>query len=253
MTSIWWIRRDLRLTDNPTLRAALEAGDVIPVFILDPAFSTQSPRRQSFLHEGLATLDKDLRARNSYLVTRSGSPLEILRQLLSETHSTTIFAEEDYTPYARKRDSLVAAELPLQLILGQTVHPPEFVKKADGKPYTIYTPYSKVWKSLLTKIHLLPAPEKISTPAGIESEAISSFETNPLFPAGEAEAQRTWSPTSPDVGANVGTRSGWTPTNPSLLRTPQSHGLGRHIIFIALFQIWNALPAPSRPAFNLRP
>jgi deoxyribodipyrimidine photo-lyase len=163
---------------------------VIPVFILDPAFSAQSPRRQSFLHEGLAALDKDLRARNSYLVTRSGSPLEVLRQLLSKTHATAIFAEEDYTPYARKRDAQIAAQLPLQLIAGQTVHHPEFVKKADGKPYTIYTPYSKVWKSMLTEIHLLPAPEKISTPKNIFSEPLPEYKTNPLFPAGEAEAQR---------------------------------------------------------------
>jgi deoxyribodipyrimidine photo-lyase len=190
MTNIWWIRRDLRLTDNPALQFALEAGDVIPVFILDPAFSAQSPRRQSFLHEGLAALDKDLRARNSYLVTRSGSPLEVLRQLLSKTHATAIFAEEDYTPYARKRDAQIAAQLPLQLIAGQTVHHPEFVKKADGKPYTIYTPYSKVWKSMLTEIHLLPAPEKISTPKNIFSEPLPEYKTNPLFPAGEAEAQR---------------------------------------------------------------
>ena len=190
MTSIWWIRRDLRLTDNPTLHAALEAGDVVPVFILDPAFSHQSPRRRSFLYEGLSALDNDLRARNSYLVTRHGNPLEVLRQLLSETHASTIFAEEDYTPYARKRDSLVASQLPLQLIAGQTVHHPEFVKKTDGKPYTIYTPYSKVWKSMLAEIQLLPAPKNINTPADIKSEPIPAFESNPLFPAGEAEAIR---------------------------------------------------------------
>ncbi len=212
MTSIWWIRRDVRLTDNPTLRAALGAGDVVPVFILDPAFSTQSPRRRSFLHEGLSALDKDLRARNSYLVTRRGNPLEVLHQLIQETNATTIFAEEDYTPYARKRDSLIASQLPLQLIAGQTVHHPEFVKKADGKPYTVYTPYSKVWKSLLTEIQLLPAPEKISTPKNIFSEPLPEYKTNPLFPAGEAEAQRrltkftgvqrllTLAPTSGDVG-----------------------------------------------------
>jgi deoxyribodipyrimidine photo-lyase len=190
MTSIWWIRRDLRLTDNPTLRAALEAGDVIPVFILDPAFSIQSPRRRSFLHEGLAALDNDLRARNSYLVTRHGNPLEVLHQLIQDTNATAIFAEEDFTPYARKRDSLIASQLPLQLILGQTIYHPEFVKKADGKPYTIYTPYSKVWKSLLTEIQLLPAPEKISTPANIFLEPLPAYETNLLFPAGEAEALR---------------------------------------------------------------
>jgi len=189
MTSIWWIRRDLRLTDNPTLHAALEAGDVIPVFILDPAFSAQSPRRRSFLYEGLSYLHKNLQTRGSYLVIRTGKPADVLRQLIQETNAATIFAEEDYTPYARKRDAQIASQLPLQLILGQTVHHPEFVKKADGKPYTIYTPYSKVWKSLLTVIHLLPAPENISTPENIFSEPLPAYETNPLFPAGEAEAQ----------------------------------------------------------------
>ena len=63
MNSIWWIRRDLHLTDNPTLHAALEASEVVPVFILDPRFDSASPRRRDFLHEGMQTLDKDLRAR----------------------------------------------------------------------------------------------------------------------------------------------------------------------------------------------
>ncbi len=190
MTSIWWIRRDLRLTDNSTLHSALEAGDVIPVFIIDPAFSSQSPRRRSFLYEALSSLDKNLQTHGSYLVIRAGKPVDVLRQLIQETNATTIFAEDDYTPYARKRDSLVASQLPLQLILGQTVHHPEFVKKADGKPYTIYTPYSKVWKSLLQEIKLIPSPKDISTPAGIKSESLPVFASNPLFPAGEAEALR---------------------------------------------------------------
>jgi len=190
MTSIWWIRRDLRLTDNQTLHSALRSGDVIPVFILDPAFSYPSPRRRSFLYEGLAALDKKLRERNSYLVIRKGQPIDILRQLIQETNATVIFAEEDYTPYALKRDALIASQHSLQLIMGQTVHHPEFVKKANGKPYTIYTPYSKVWKSLLQEIRLIPAPKNINTPAGIKSEPMPAFESNPLFPAGEAEALR---------------------------------------------------------------
>jgi len=188
MTSIWWIRRDLRLTDNPALQSALKVGDVIPVFIIDPIFSTQSPHRRSFLYEGLSSLNKYLQTRGSYLIIRTGKPVDVLRQLLQETNATAIFAEEDYTPYARQRDALIAIQLPLNLIHGQTVHHPEFVKKAGGKPYTIYTPYSKVWKSLLQEIKLLPAPKNINTPAGIQSDPFPAFESNPLFPAGEAEA-----------------------------------------------------------------
>ncbi len=188
MTSIWWVRRDLRLTDNPTLHSALKLGDIIPVFIIDPAFSSQSPRRRSFLYEGLSSLNKNLQTRGSYLLVRTGKPVDVLRQLIQETKATAIFAEEDYTPYARKRDTLVTSQLPLQLILGQTVHHPEFVKKADGKPYTIFTPYSKVWKSLLQEIKLFPAPKNINTPTNIFSEPLPEYKTNPLFPAGEKEA-----------------------------------------------------------------
>ncbi|MCE9645029.1 MAG: DNA photolyase family protein [Chloroflexi bacterium] len=190
MTSIWWIRRDLRLTDNPALHSALEAGDVLPVFVLDPAFSNPSQRRRNFLYEGLEVLDKDLQTRGSYLVIRAGRPVDVLRQLVEESGANSIFAEEDYTPYARKRDTQVANQLPLQLVLGQTVHHPEFVKKTDGRPYTIFTPYSKIWKSLLREINLLSAPGHISTPAGIKNEGIPAFTGNPDFPAGEAEALR---------------------------------------------------------------
>ncbi|MEW6286844.1 MAG: deoxyribodipyrimidine photo-lyase [Chloroflexota bacterium] len=196
MTSLWWIRRDLRLNDNPALHAALEpfdqtqgkAGEVLPVFILDPAFSSSSLRRRDFLYEGLHALDRDLRVRNSYLVIRSGKPLEVLRSLLAETNASAIFAEADFTPYARRRDAEIAHHLPLQLVHGQTVHHPEFVKKADGKPYTVYTPYSKAWKSLLAEIHLLPAPKHVPTPAGIRTEPLPPFKANPGFPAGEQEA-----------------------------------------------------------------
>jgi deoxyribodipyrimidine photo-lyase len=189
MTNIWWIRRDLRLTDNPTLHAALETGSVIPIFILDPAFAKQSTRRKNFLYESLQELDKDLKKRNSYLVIRKGKPVEELKKLLEETKSKAIFAEEDFTPYARKRDEFIKNVLPLKLIHGQTVHHPSYVLKGDGKPYTVYTPYSKIWKTQYKPINLIPTPEKINTQSGIKSEVLPHLESNKHFPAGELEAQ----------------------------------------------------------------
>jgi deoxyribodipyrimidine photo-lyase len=189
MTSIWWIRRDLRLTDNRALHASLAAGPVLPVFILDPAFSGASARRKDFLYEGLHVLDKDLRARGSYLVIRSGKPRQMLQELVTETRAGAIFAEEDFTPYARRRDRDVARTLPLQLIGGQTVHHPLALLKVDGNPYRVYTPYAKAWKAKLpAQLTLLPAPSHINTPAGIYSEPLPGFEVSPLFPAGEREA-----------------------------------------------------------------
>ena len=193
MKSIWWIRRDLRLTDNPALQSALQTEPVIPVFILDPhLLSRPASRRQTFLFNGLRALDADLRQRGGYLVVRRGEPLEELRALLAETGASTIFTEEDYTPYARQRDAIIARELPLQLVMGQVVQHPEFVKKKDGTPYTVYTPYSKKWKSLLPeRMEITPAPEHIPTPAGIHTETIPEEASgNNLFPTGEVEAQR---------------------------------------------------------------
>lgn len=190
MPSIWWIRRDLRLTDNLALHFARTAGSVLPVFILDPAFSARPPRRRDFLHAGLHALDHELRKRGSYFVFRKGKPADVLRQLFNEVKADAIYAEEDFTPYARRRDALVAKLLPLKLLGGQTAHHPKSILKKDGRPYTVYTPYSKAWKAALSKIELIPAPSKIDTPQGIASEPLPKFEGNPLFPAGEDEALR---------------------------------------------------------------
>ena len=189
MTSIWWIRRDLRLTDNSALRASLEAGSIIPLYVLDPAFDSASTRRKDFLYDGLQALDAELRERGSYLVIRTGRPINVLRQLLKDSGASQIFAEEDFTPYARKRDTEIRHHLPLNLIQGQTVHHPASILKADGKPYTVYTPYSKAWKvNLPSTIDLQAAPEDINTPANIKSEPLPGHKFSPLFPAGEKEA-----------------------------------------------------------------
>jgi deoxyribodipyrimidine photo-lyase len=189
MTSIWWLRRDLRLADNPSLAEAMKAGSVVPAFVLDPRLLAHpAPRRQQFLFEGLHFLDSQLRQRGSSLVVRKGDPSEELRKLLVETGAETIFAEEDFTPYARQRDARIARVLPLHLISGQTVHHPSSVLNPDGRPYTVFTPYSKKWRARLGHIKLLPAPERIYTPPGIRSEPLPAFKPNARFPAGDMEA-----------------------------------------------------------------
>ena len=189
MTSIWWIRRDLRLTDNTALDAALKAGAVIPVFVIDPSFDFTSPRRRNFLYEGLRALRADLMERGAHLILRTGEPAQVLRGLLAETNASAIFAEEDYTPYARTRDARAARDLPLRLVPGQVMQHPAIVRKADDTPYTVFTPYARAWKSLLPGvIHLLPAPGRFPAAQYPASEGLPFSAASPLFPAGEAEA-----------------------------------------------------------------
>lgn len=193
MTSLWWIRRDLRLTDNAALQSGLRTGPVIPVFVLDPRLLRQaSAPRTAFLFEGLRALRKDLESRGSGLVVRRGEPLEVLGQLTAETGAGTIHAEQDYTPYAHKRDARLAKFLPLELTGGQTVHPPELIVKSDGSPYTVYTPYARAWKAALpVQLEIHPAPPRfpvVGIPASQDIPWIDGGLSD--FPAGEAEALR---------------------------------------------------------------
>lgn len=192
MSALWWLRRDIRLADNPALLAALETGPVLPVFILDPHLLARTPkRRQDFLLEGLAKLDADLRSRASQLVIRSGPPLAALQKLLAETDAQGIYTEADFTPYARKRDAAIAASLPLKLFNGQTVHAPETIHKPDGGIYTVFTPYSKTWKTHLPEnLKPLPAPGNFPPVEFPASEPLPAYHSCALFPSGEAEALR---------------------------------------------------------------
>lgn len=195
--AIWWIRRDLRLSDNQALTAALnQADDVIPVFILDPKLLTSASvgeKRVAFLFEGLRSLDIDLHRRGSALIVRKGDPLSELHILCGETGAKRIFAQADTSPYARRRDERVMLELPLTLTPGLTLHPPESLIKSDGSPYTVFTPFARKWHSLPFPGKPLPTPEKLSTLPGLASFGVPALPRSALssvFPAGEAEAHR---------------------------------------------------------------
>lgn len=198
-TAVWWIRRDLRLHDNQALdRAIREADAVLPVFIVDPVLA-QSPyvgdKRRAFLWDGLRALDAALRQRGGRLIVRHGAPAEMLPQLVQETNATAVYAEEDYSPYAKRRDTAVAAVTPLYLTGGLAVRHAQDVLKDDGHPYVVYTPYKNRWKErpLPRLNHLLPPPEQLNTPPDIASDPIPAAPTLPdgvPFVAGEAEARR---------------------------------------------------------------
>lgn len=193
--AIWWIRRDLRLTDNQALAMAMRSAEqVLPLFIFDTHLLESrysSPARVAFLMQGLARLAEDLLNRGSRLVLRSGNPPEVLHQLMQEVNVTAIYAEEDFSPYARQRDAKVAAALPLHLTGGLTMLHPSVVVKPDGSPYTVFTPFSRKWSSLFSPASSLPAPERLSTPANFATGRLpEGMMESQNFPAGEQEAAR---------------------------------------------------------------
>ncbi len=190
--NIWWIRRDLRLEDNPALSSALAEGKgVVPVFILDPQLLEKpAEKRQAFLFSGLRALDADLKKIGSALIVRQGNPVDELKRLTVEVNAEKVFAEEDFSPYAVRRDTAAAQQVELKLVHGLGVHHPAVVTKADGSPYTVFTPFSRAWKALPFNGYTLPAPDHLDLSPALESETIPQVEPPQEFPAGEEEARR---------------------------------------------------------------
>jgi deoxyribodipyrimidine photo-lyase len=154
-----WFRRDLRLADNSALLAAAADGaEVIPVFVVDPTFASSGSPRLAALHDALSVLDRSLRDRAGVgLVFRRGDPVEVIPGLADELGADTVFVARDYTPYGRSRDAAVKTALAesdrhLEGVGSPYVVAPGGVRKDDGDPYAVFTPFSKRWRGIGWKL-----------------------------------------------------------------------------------------------------
>jgi deoxyribodipyrimidine photo-lyase len=164
--NIFWFRRDLRLDDNAGLYHALkEKTPVIPLFIFDSNILDElvekTDRRVEFIHRALEDMQRQLLKMGSSLDTRYGKPEEVFKKILEDYQVEKVFTNHDYEPYARQRDGAIARMLEEKEILfhhfkDQVIFEMDEVLKDDGKPYSIFTPYSKKWKALLTDFQLKP-------------------------------------------------------------------------------------------------
>jgi deoxyribodipyrimidine photo-lyase len=164
--AIMWFRRDLRLSDNAALYHALSSGlPVVPIFIFDrhilDKLEDKHDRRVEFIYAALQNMQQKLNEIGSTLDVRFGFPEQIWEDLLSEYDVAKVFTNHDYEPYAIERDDKVRTMLAQSGITfftykDQVIFEKDEVTKDDGKPYTVFTPYSRKWKATLTGFYLKP-------------------------------------------------------------------------------------------------
>jgi deoxyribodipyrimidine photo-lyase len=168
--TIFWLRRDLRLEDNAGLYHALKSGNpVLPVFIFDRnilhLLDNKADRRVEFIHNNLIAIQERLKRFGSTLDVRHGAPAGVFRQLSEDYDIRAVYTNRDYEPYATGRDAeissiLNAAHIPFHSYKDQVIFEKNEVVKNDGSPYTIFTHYSRKWKTLLNSFYLSPYPAK---------------------------------------------------------------------------------------------
>lgn len=152
--SFFWFRRDLRLEDNVGLFHALQSKyPVIPLFIFDDSILDSLPKndpRVGFIHENLSKINEQLREIGSSLLVKKGKTLDVWQSLIQEFDVKKVFFNKDYEPYAIKRDSVIWEVLESNKITphsfkDQVIFEENEITKADGLPYTVYTPFKNKW------------------------------------------------------------------------------------------------------------
>lgn len=177
---IFWFRRDLRLEDNVGLQQAVASGyPVFPIFIFDTdileKLEVKEDRRVDYIYQVLDAMNSVLHTHGSTLYTDYGKPLEILETITEQYDVRGVYCNRDYEPQAIKRDELMDSYLKERGIQfntykDQVIFEKSDIVKDDGTPYSVYTPYSKKWKSLLVP------PNYASATVSLEH----FYQTNPL-------------------------------------------------------------------------
>ena len=147
-TSVWWIRRDIRLSDNKALQSAAAVGTVVPLFVWDDVlFNNAGALRAEFMCRALNALDDSM---HRALIYRDGPVVEAVVEFCRLVGADTVHITQDFAPYGRKRDAEVEKALEAngrRLVRADTpyVIAPGTVRKDDGTPVKVFTPFYKRW------------------------------------------------------------------------------------------------------------
>jgi deoxyribodipyrimidine photo-lyase len=200
---ILWLRRDLRLADQPALAAAVASGaPVIPVFILDdetPKHRRMGGASRWWLHHSLKSLDADLRKLGSRLILRQGNSAAILCELARETGALAVYCNYHHEAWWRNAERALKDGLPepcgLERHHGNYLLPPGTAKTGSGGPFKIYTPF---WRALS---QYMPPPAPLVAPTAMlvpdewpDSDDLNNWNLVPIKPDWAGGMADMWTP-----------------------------------------------------------
>ena len=152
--TLFWFRRDLRVQDNVGLFHALEQSEqVLPVFIFDQSILQKLPKKDArveLILQALGYINDAMKGNQCTVGMYHGVPKAILNDLIDRYPFDRVVTNRDYEPYARERDQeieefLATRGISFETYKDQVIFEKDEVTKDDGKPYVVYTPYSRKW------------------------------------------------------------------------------------------------------------
>ncbi len=198
---VYRFTRDLRLADHAGLAAAYAQGEVVPLFVLDPAMAQRmgrSPRRAAFLCSALAGLASEVERHGARLIVRRGAAGATLRQVARAAGARGVVWSCGYDRSERLSDDRVRGDLEEAGLRATLVHDAPVVSPDDlvtaredrSEGFRAFAPFFEAWQRLLpTGRDPLSAGRLIDV--GLQSEALpqpSEFGSAEAPPAGRATA-----------------------------------------------------------------
>ena len=201
LPTIWWVRRDFRLADNPALGAAVDEGSaVLPLFVSDPALRrTAGQGRSAWLTAAVADLDRQLRAAGGPgLSVVEGRPEDVAPQVAAAVGAASVHVSADFGPYGRRRDARVAEALARD---GRELHAtgspyavaPGTLLNGYGTAFQVFSPFHRAW--LARGVHgpaAAVAAEEVSWVAAPGRLPVEAPDPDLAGQAGEEAARRSW-------------------------------------------------------------
>ena len=258
--TIVWFRRDLRLSDNPALSAAVAGGaPVVPVYIIDTEEEEGYPaggNSHLWLRRSLIELDHALRKSGSRLVIRKGPSLQVLRGLAGQTGASCVYWNRIYEPAAARRDVEVTRGLAddgceTETFNGSLLFEPNDVCTSGGGPYRVFTPFWKKCRSLPDPHSPLRAPKAVPGPSSWPDSLVPGDVGREAGTSRSGGIHRAW---SPGENGAVAILAGFLdeglagyPENRDRPDLPGTSRLSPHLHFgeISPRQVWHAVSARS--------
>ncbi len=167
-TLVWFRGKDLRVSDHAPLRDAVTAGEVVPLFVLDPYFFAPEraqalPHRMQFLLESLEALQANLAHLGSRLLMVAGKSTEIVPALAARWRVDRVVAHRWTEPFGRERDRRVEAALRVPFVLyeGELLAPPASVRTGADTPFAVFTPFARAFRAQVDVARAIPAPRAL--------------------------------------------------------------------------------------------
>jgi deoxyribodipyrimidine photo-lyase len=252
--TILWLRRDLRLANQPALLAACAAGPVIPVYVLDdetPKHRAMGGASRWWLHHSLAALARDLEAKGSRLILRRGVAAEVLAELAAEIGASAIHAIHNYEPWWLNAERALAKTLPegmkLHLHDGNYLLPPGTARTGSGGMFKIYTPFWRAVSAHMPPPEPLPVPRSIPMPdQWPESDGLNDWRLLPTRPDWAGGMRDEWTPGEAGADERLAAFASKAARYDSRRNLPSDEGSSRlspHLHFgeISPAMLWHAL------------